>query len=71
MASCLGSQIWVVAAISGTSSALFSIVFLAVVLLTLTHQVEPFTDLGFEVDGAHSRHEGLRRMRNAIEEEDA
>ena len=67
------SQIWVMAAISDTSNALFSATFLAMALgfLPLPIKQNSFTDLGFEVDGAHSRHEGLRRMRNAIEEEDA
>ena len=58
-------------AIFGTSSALFSTVFLAAVLLTLTHQAEPFIDLGFEMDRALSRHEGLSRKRNEAEEDDA
>ena len=60
-------------AISGTSNALFSATYLVAVLgfLPLPIKQNSFIDLGFEVDGAHSRHGGLSRMRNAMEEEDA
>ena len=67
------SQIWAVAAIFGTSNALFSATFLEAVLgfLPLPIKQNSFIDLGFEVDGAHSKHGGLSRIWNAMEEEDA
>ena len=67
------SQIWMAAAIFGTSNDLFSATFLAAVLgfLPLPFKQSSFSDLGFEGDGAHSRHGGLSRMWNAMEEEDA
>ena len=60
-------------AISGTSSALFSVDFLVAALgfLLLPIKRSFFIDLGFEVDGAHSKHGGLSRKRNAIEEDGA
>ena len=67
------SQIWAAVAISGTSSALFSADFMVAVLgfLPIPTKRSFFTGLGFEVDGAHSRHGGLSRKRNATEEDDA
>ena len=50
-------------AISSTSSALFSVDFLAVALRFLSLPIKRsfFIDLGFEVDSTHSRHGGLSR----------
>ena len=66
-------QIWEAAAISDTSNALFSATFLKVALgfLPLPIKQSSFLDLGFKGDDAHSRHGGLSRMWNAMEEEDA
>ena len=67
------SQIWAAVAIFGTSNAFLAATFLMAVLgfLPLPIKQSSFLDLGFEGDDAHSRHGGLRRMQNAVEEEDA
>ena len=65
-------QIWAAVAISSTSNTLFSATFLEAALgfLPLPIKQSSFLDLGFEGDDAHSRHEGLSRIWNAMEEED-